>query len=409
MIEPLKSTAGAAALVLMFLGLGACQTARPTGGARGPDFVTLTDPGFIEQWNFQIQMTGAETVQSIHLVGDMLHVLTSKNIDHALTAQSGDLRYFNQIAPAGTPVRGGPVALDHHLVFVTADSLEVYNDRGRLEKSIPCDEGVTSGGAAGEGDTVYIGVGELNSRLCCMDVSRDVNTTVWEVLTGGRVDGAPATFEKEIYCGSEDGSVIGVDEDGSTLWPLLDDYKFKTGGPIWADVAADRSGIYAVSGDQSLYCIDRSTGHIKWRYFAGTPLQTSPTVTANTIYLYVPGKGLGAIDKSQTITLDSQDAKYPGEEPIHTARWFAPDAVAFVAQDDQYVYAQSDSNSLLALDKQTGDVVFSSRRHDLTSFAVNMKDSMIYAATASGEVLSIKADLTPGTIGELVWAEPGGR
>jgi outer membrane protein assembly factor BamB len=406
-IQPLKSTARTVALVLALIGLTACET-RKVATAHGPVFVTLSDPGFIQQWDFQIQLSRGESVKGIYLLGDTLHVLTDQNIDHTLTADGGELLYFNRIAPPGEGIRGGPVALDGRVVFATSHTLEVYTDHGKFERSIFCEEGVT-GPLAGKGNLIYVGIGELNGRLRCTDVSRDVNPTVWQVLTGGRVDGAPAIFEQEIYCGSEDGSVIGTDEDGNTLWPILDEYKFKTGGPIVADVKADKTGVYAVSGDQSLYCIDRGTGHIKWRYFAGIPLEMAPTVTSTTVYLYVPGRGLAAIDKSQPITLDSQQTKYLGEEPIHSAKWIAPDALAFVAQDDQYVYAQSDSNSLLALDKETGQVVFSSRRHDLTAFAVNMKDSTIYAATAGGEILSIKADTTPGTIGELVWAAPAPR
>jgi hypothetical protein len=407
-IHPIKSTAGLVALVLVCLSVAACAPKKTSSGGKGPVFVTLSDPGFIQQWDFQIQVSGGESVSGLYLLGDTLHVMTDQNIDHALTASGGELLYFNRIAQAGEGIRGGPVALDGRVVFATSHTLEVYTDHGRFEKSIFCEEGVT-GPPSGQGNMIYVGIGELNGRLRAVDVTRDVNPTVWQVLTGGRVDGTPAVYEKEIYCGSEDGSVVGVDEDGSTLWPLLDNYKFKTGGQIVADVNADKTGVYAVSGDQSLYCIDRGTGHIKWRYFAGIPLETAPTVTNTTLYLYVPGRGLAAIDKSQPITLDSQQNKYLGEEPIHSEKWIAPNAMQFVAQDDQYVYAASNSNSLLALDKQTGQVVFSSRRHDLTAFAVNLKDSMIYAATAGGEILAIKADTTPGTIGELVWATPTSR
>ncbi len=272
------------------------------------------------------------------MLGDTLHVMTDQNIDQALTADGGELIYFNRIADPAEGIRGGPVDLTDRVVYATSHTLEIYDVHGRFQKSIFCEEGITSP-PTGSGNLIYMGIGELNGRLRCMDISRDVNPTLWEVLTGGRVDGAPAVLDKEVYCGSEDGSVIGVDEDGNTLWPLLDKYKFITGGPIVADVKVDKTGVFAVSGDQSLYCIDRGSGHIKWRYFAGTPLETSPTVTNTTVYQYVPGRGLAAIDKSQPITLDAQQTKYLGEEPIHSAKWIAPHALAFVAEDDQYVYA----------------------------------------------------------------------
>jgi len=56
---------------------------------------------------------------------------------------------------------------------------------------------------------------------------------------------------------------------------------------------------------------------------------------------------------------------------------------------------------VIAIDKQTGEQRFTSKRNDLVAFATNTKDGTIYAATASGQVIAITPVLKPGNVGEI--------
>jgi len=396
-----KSTAFALTTVTFCALLCACAAKRrQTSTPRSRSFVTLSEAGFIVDWSSQLHLTGGESIQKLYLVGDTLHAMSDQNIDYALGAKAGQLQYLNQIASPDTPVKGGPVQLGERVVFATTHTLEVYGPDGHLEKSIPLGQGVT-GPPAGAENMIYLGLEGQNSRLGAVDITTSFNPVRWEVLSGGPVLGAPAVYQKEIYFGSQDGSVRAVDSDRAPLWPLLDGLRFDTRGAILADLKADKSGVYVACTDQSLYCLYRNTGKIKWRFFAGVALQTGPELTATSVYQFVPGRGLAAIDKSEPIELDTQQTQSLGEQPIHTARWTAPDATRLLAEDDRYAYVLSTSNTILALDKSTGQRAFASRRKDLAAFATNPNGSIIYAATARGLILAIQPVLTPGATGEL--------
>ena len=82
----------------------------------------------------------------------------------------------------------------------------------------------------------------------------------------------------------------------------------------------------------------------------------------------------------------------------------AEDATQLLAQDDRNAYVRTKGNHIVARDKKTGEVRFTSQRRDLTVFATNLvkEDGMIYAGTKTGRVIAIRPVLKPGTVGEVV-------
>jgi outer membrane protein assembly factor BamB len=179
-----------------------------------------------------------------------------------------------------------------------------------------------------------------------------------------------------------------VNEDRAPIWSLPN-FVFHTDGRILAGLKIDDYGVYVASTDSKLYVLDRMTGKIRWQYFAGTALLDSATVTADSVYQYVPNHGLVALDK----TAGDFNRK---------ARWVAADAKQFLAADEKYVYVALRDRRIAALDKATGEQKFTSERTDLTVFAPNTKSGVIYAATADGLLLAVKPVTKPGSVGELV-------
>jgi outer membrane protein assembly factor BamB len=214
-------------------------------------------------------------------------------------------------------------------------------------------------------------------------------------MTRGQVSAAPAVYQGLVFAGSRDGGVYALrGENRDNLWPGLDAGYFKTGGEILADLQIDKDGIYVASMDSKLYCLDINNGRVRWTYYAGRPLRedSSPVPTANFVYLYVPQTGLVAIDKT-------------GKQETRTAKWVYSRGRQFLASDEKYAYVRADDNSIVAVDKQTGQARFASRRKDFGVFATNStpKDSNIYACTPDGMMYSIRAVLKPGTVGEWVF------
>ncbi len=254
-------------------------------------------------------------------------------------------------------------------------------------------------GAVGAGDRVYVGADYSNGgHVLCVAVTPSPYSVraKWDrmVTSRGGFSATPAIYQGLVFAGSRDGAVYAFRaDDGQAAWLLLQktDYGFKTDGEILADLKADSSGVYAASRDSKLYCLDVNTGALKWIYYGGAPLTevSTPQLTPDTIYMYVPVKGVVAIDKTST------------DAPLRGAKWSVADAVQFLAQDEKYAYLAMKDHHIAAVDKVKGGVQFLSARADFTVFGTNLKDSTIYAAN-NKEVYAIRAISKPGLMGELV-------
>jgi outer membrane protein assembly factor BamB len=265
----------------------------------------------------------------------------------------------------------------------------MYNLRGRKLRTLDLDYSLRGPGI-GSGKRIYVGNNADNgNRVAAIDVERDYANTRWQLMTFGAVSAAPALHKGVLYIGSEDGRIYAVTETREPHWPL-EGGVFLTYGSIRADIKADDFGVYVASTDSKLYCVDRSNAKVKWQYFAGAELRQSPIITPKTVYLAVPGKGVVAINKTE--------GKY-NREPD----WVVADGVQFLSEDNKYAYIRRNDNVIVAIDRETGEAAFKSKRADFDLFASNDKsDGVIYAATTNGQVMAIQPVLKPGSVGELV-------
>lgn len=362
---------------------------------KAPEVMEIPSGNFTANWRAELAL-GQQQPKGIYVNDDKVLVYTTDNKCLWLNRASG------HIVSIAKPARESdflqePCTLADRVIFPSTSGLAVYDRNGKLMHRIPLRYGASSG-AVGEGRMIWFGENHPNGgRVVAMDTSPkpyDV-PPAWELMTRGQVSAAPTVYQGLVFAGSRDGGVYALrGENRDNLWPGLDVGFFKTGGEILADLQVDKDGIYVSSMDSKLYCLDINTGRVRWTYYAGRPLRedSSPVPTANFVYLYVPQTGVVAIDKS-------------GKLETRTAKWVYSRGRQFLASDEKYAYIRADDNSIVAVDKQTGQARFASRRKDFKVFATNStpKDSNIYAATPSGMLYSIRAVLKPGTVGEWVF------
>lgn len=357
-------------------------------GKRKETVVPVPQNSFVREWTQSTELEGeGNSLTRLYLSDTNLYAITSGFESYVLTRAGGSLQGIHVVDATGGVLRE-PVILQDKVVYPTGTTLEVYDLQGQRLRSIGLQYPTRSRGL-GSGNMVYIGIDYPQyGRLAAIDVTRDYGVTRWELQTRGAVSAKPAMFDNVLFIGSEDGRVYAVDVDRNPIWPL-EGSVFVTGGRITADLKADDFGVYVASGDSKLYCIDRNTGRTKWQYFAGNALAVSPIVTADSVYQYVEGEGVVAIDKTA--------GKFNRE-----VRWKVEDASQFLSADDKYVYLRKRGNRIIAVDKATGEEKFASEGRDFDLFVSNQKDNIIYAAKKSGLVVAIKPVLVPGTVGEIV-------
>ncbi|MGH7179713.1 MAG: PQQ-binding-like beta-propeller repeat protein [Tepidisphaeraceae bacterium] len=379
----LKKSAVARLILFATLASG-CQTKHPT------DAVALAPiKSMIKGWSFDLELKSRhDAVRELYLRDDVLYVCSDRNFVAALSAAGGKPIFGENVTPDQIPIKP-PLVLGERVIFPAGSTLQIYDKKGKKQSERQLGHSLRSP-AAGNGEMVYVGLDyPAGGRLAAVDLTRPQLRARWELLLGA-VSAAPAVYEDVIYVAAETGAVTAINGSRDPMWPL-DDSAFRTGGRVLADVIVDDSGVYVASTDSKLYCLDRATGKLKWQFFAGAPLEMAPVVTADTVYQYIPGVGVAALDK-----LTGKFSREP--------RWVASGARKFLAQDDKYAYLRGAANNIVALDKITGDPAFKSRRDDFEVFASNTKDATIYAARRDGLVMAIKPVLKPGTVGTMVLA-----
>jgi outer membrane protein assembly factor BamB len=391
-------TALAACLALAW-GCGGNKKPAPAGGQ------ALAMHTFARQWATDLSLS-RDTLRTLHVRDDTLYAYTAGGRAVSLARDSGSVQFSRPIKGGQTALHA-PVVMNEKLelptdresttatpvVFPTATTLEVLEKgTGRFIRSVGLKFSIRSD-AVGRGGIVYLGAAERgSSRAAALDIREPYVPVRWELMTpGAAVSATPALWEDAVYFGGEDGNVYAVSTaDREPIW-ALPGHVFKTGSAIVAPLSVDAESVYVASTDYKLYVLNRNNGRLKWQYFGSNALRTGPAVTSDTVYQFVPGTGLVALDKAQG-------------DFLRKPRWVAEDATQLLAQDDRNAYVRTKNNRIAARDKKTGEVRFTSQRKDLTVFATNLvkEDGMIYAGTRAGRVIAIRPVLKPGTVGEVV-------
>ncbi len=387
--DPLQEHTVKRQLLGLTLGLGllttACQHTPPAPVVKiGP----IQPQSFASQWKAKLDI-GADRITELHVRGGRLFVYTKANDSYVLTADGGSIVSSAHVTAAANRLFP-PVVLGKEVVYPTSTALEVYDLLGRQVRSIDTSSSIRSG-AVGENNTVYFGTDyPRGGRLVAYNVQHDSGMPVWQIMTpDGAIESTPAISQAIIFFATTDGQLIAVSEDRNAIWPL-DNGSFKTEGRITADVQADETGVYFASTDTKLYALERTTGKLKWTFFAGQSLTQSPVLGKKMVYQPVGQRGI--------IALDKVNGDY-SRKPL----WTAPQAVQVLAEDDQYSYLLEADRHIAAYDKATGEVRFRSIRTDFEVFATNMgADGLIYAARTDGDVYAVKPIMKAGVVGELV-------
>jgi outer membrane protein assembly factor BamB len=360
---------------------------KDTAAAHGP--VAIPANSFSRDWSNDLRLD-KDTLDELHLSDDTVFAYTKKDLVYAIGRSGGELQYLAQPEVSGGVLRA-PLVLGERVIYPCGSTIDIFNNHGRPIRTLELDK-PTRSGAIGTGNTVYIGLDHTGGTgvLASINIDKAYKPVNWELMTYGAITPTPAMFDRVIFVGSEDGRLYAVTEERGQVWALeRGQGSFNTQGRFVSDIKADDFGVYASSTDSKLYCLDRGNGHIKWQYYAAVPLKTSPVVTATTVYQYVEGTGIVAIDKANGTFNRS-------------SRWTVKSAVQVLSEDQTYIYLRRKDNRLMAVDKASGQVVFTSKTNPFQVFTTNLKDSTIYAGSHSGTVWAIKPVLREGEVGTIV-------
>jgi outer membrane protein assembly factor BamB len=146
------------------------------------------------------------------------------------------------------------------------------------------------------GDKVLIGVGKGNfvqsdpdpvGVILCLALKDGAK--IWEQKLPDTVLGSVIVVDGRAYAGSRDGNIYVLDAEKGTMLP-----KYSTGSPIVSSPAVTADSIYACNDGGRLFCFDRKSGSLRFTtpVTPGSPIVSSPAVTAGKLFLGTRSKGL---------------------------------------------------------------------------------------------------------------------
>ncbi|HEX8325120.1 MAG TPA: PQQ-binding-like beta-propeller repeat protein [Tepidisphaeraceae bacterium] len=362
-------------------------------GCKTTQTVTRQPVGDIAPGAFQVAWTidaKATAPTAFYFLENTIFIYEKGNVVSAYDINGG-LKFRTTVGEAGDLV-GMPIVQPDRVIFPTSGALDLYTPSGVKTKALTLPQPIRSPGVV-VGDSVFVGTdSDTGGRLASINLTRSYNVYNWTVLTG-IINTKPVIFDNTIYCATEDGRVYAITQDKAPLWgpgPEMPDGLFHADGKIIAPIKADEGGVYVPSTDTKLYCLAPNTGRMRWQYFAGVPLTTSPTITADTVYQYVPGSGIVALPKKSL-------------ERTAVAKWSFDSGKQVLADDGRYAYILDNGNAIVAVSKADGTAAFRTQRNDISQAVTNPdpKNPAAFVLTKSGQLLCITPVLKTGVVGQL--------
>jgi len=351
--------------------------------------VIIQPNSFMRQWRADLQLK-ADQVQSLFVRENLLFIYSAKHNSFVLDTQSGEIGRVDLVNKP-TDRLFPPLVDAKRIIYPTQTSLEVINRDNDQRKSIDLKASMSTP-AVMQKDMVFFGIDHAGGgRIQADDVSVEYGHNAWEVMTLGGLTAAPALHSNILYFGGEDGHVYALTTDKEQGW-ATDRSRFDAKGRIIADMMVDDYAVYATVSNGTVYALDRSRGRIKWQYFAPRGLKTNAVPGTTQVYVTIPGEGVAAIDK-----INGLYTRQP--------KWIVAGAMQVLTEDNQRVYLRSKDNAILAVDKQSGEIVFQSAYDHYEIFATNMATPIIYAATKNGAVYAITPVTKTGLMGHIAMGE----
>lgn len=203
----------------------------------------------------------------------------------------------------------------------------------------------------------------------------------------------PALVGTRLVLGSRGGSIVSVDVgSGAIVWntPI-------TGG-VDGEARYDkqRDQVYVGSDDGFLYAVEPGTGKIRWSNKFKGPVDHPPEIGTDSLFLATAADRVFAIDPADGKTRWQYDREKPEGFTIH--------GYAVPRQDDHFVYAGFSDGYLVALQAESGDVIWSRSLAAASEQFVDVDTSPIvwrgklFAASFSGGLYGLRP-----SDGEVLW------
>ena len=236
-------------------------------------------PPFEEVWEYNA-LAG---ISSSPLVRDSMVIITTLNGELQVVNINNGNRVGYVIlesAIAGTPALDN---LDAAIVPIAGgeETLISMSLRNSTERNWTAKLGYIESSPLIADDAVYVTT--MRGLVHCL--KKKDGEEVWEFKTGTDerrkpVRSSPATDGQLVFFGGDDGFLYALEKTtGALKW------KFNAGSPVFATPVLVNQSVVIPSYNGIVYSIDAATGTVRWQYDAGTRVFGSAAASAQAVYV----------------------------------------------------------------------------------------------------------------------------
>ncbi|MHC4259553.1 MAG: outer membrane protein assembly factor BamB family protein, partial [Planctomycetota bacterium] len=336
-----------------------------------PAWQRLISPELLAQadleivWEDKLPIARGEQLERLSIVGDRIYALSSHNYMFSLDRNKGNVKFSGSLAPAALTVLGLDVYEGELITLIGNRLVEISAEFGTELRSKGLDFGVTCPAAR---NSTHFYLGGADKRLRVLRAKDKVN--LFEVAVDENITSIIADDRLVVFA-TEGGSVTAMAPDKPLqLW------QFNAGDGIVGPVVRDGETLYVVSKDTYIYKLDVREGTVPlWKHQTGAILDISARVASESVYQYVPYKGLSAIDKDSGKLI-----------------WQLPEGLDLLAEANKRAYVITDHGKLVVMDNNKAKRLYSIDPETVSKYASNTTDSRIYVGDDTGRVVCLRPE-----------------
>jgi outer membrane protein assembly factor BamB len=218
--------------------------------------------------------------------------------------------------------------------------------------------------------------------------------TLWEKSIQGPIYSTPVASDGIVILGTVDGSVIGLNAlNGRQLWIV------KTGRPVLAEGIIENGFVYIGGGDHAFYKIDIRSGKLSWQFTALEGLvQGKPALSESSVVFGAWDRHLYCLDKYTGLLR----WKWNNGKP---QKLYSPGNIAPVISGNR-VFIVAPDRFMTAIDIKTGKEIWRTNEHQVReSIGISPDGASVYAKLMNDTVISIS---TSENFPKTLWAVNAG-
>jgi outer membrane protein assembly factor BamB/predicted phosphodiesterase len=236
----------------------------------------------------------------------------------------------------------------------------------------------------------YVVFGSADSNIYC--INAETGLLNWKVKTGAEVLGSPSIDNNIVYIGGSDRKFRAIDlTSGNVLW-VFD----KLNGFIESKPLVYKDKIIFGVWDTYLYCLDKTTGELLWRWKGDTegllysPAACWPVASNEIVFIAAPDRKLTAINVNT------------GKQLWRTGKYQVRESIG-ISEDGSKIFVRTMRDSIIALPVRGTEpeplwITNAEFGYDINSAQLVEKNGVLFYGTKNGLLLALDS-----SDGKILW------